>query len=160
MISGENMIVGQFTTKIGVKKRVAVPKRFRDELGDDLIVTRGYEGCLILVDRLRWDQITKEVVSGSFIDKKVRDSGRFLLAGAHEVELDEQGRFVIPGGLYQYAQLGKNACFLGLVNWVEIWSDEKWAEHEDYIKKNGEKIAQQLVGGKESSGEEKAEDEQ
>ncbi len=138
------MIVGQYTTKIGVKKRVAVPKKFRDEMGDDLIVTRGYEGCLILVDKSRWDQITKEVVTGSFIDKKVRDSGRFLIAGAHEVQLDEQGRFVVPGGLFQYADLNRAACFLGLVNWVEIWSEEKWKEHEQFIKENGEEIAQEL----------------
>jgi MraZ protein len=139
------MLVGQFTSKVGVKKRVAVPKRFRDELGDDLILTRGYEGCLILVDKLRWDQITKDVVAGSFVDKKIRDSGRFLLAGAHEIVLDEQGRFVIPGGLFQYAGLLKNACFLGLVNWVEIWSEEKWREHEEFIKQNGDKIAQEIA---------------
>ena len=138
------MLVGQYTSKIGAKKRVAVPKRFREELGDDVIVTRGYEGCLILVDRSRWDQITKEVVNGSFIDKKIRDSGRFLLAGAHEIRLDSQGRFVVPGGLYQYSGLGKSACFLGLVNWIEIWSDEKWKEHEQFIKENGESIAQEL----------------
>lgn len=139
------MLVGQYTSKIGVKKRIAVPKRFREELGDELIITRGYEGCLILVDKARWDEITEDVVSGSFIDKKIRDSGRFLLAGAHEISLDEQGRFVIPGGLHQYAGLAKNACFLGLVNWIEIWSEEKWHEHEMFIKENGDQIAQELA---------------
>lgn len=139
------MLVGQYTSKIGAKKRVAVPKRFRDELGDDVIVTRGYEGCLVLVDRSRWTQITKDVVNGSFVDRKIRDSGRFLLAGAHEIQLDEQGRFVVPNGLYQYAGLAKSACFLGLVNWVEVWSEDKWKEHESYIKENGDKIAQELA---------------
>jgi MraZ protein len=139
-----NMLIGQHTTKVGAKKRVAVPKPFRDELGDTLIVTRGYEGCLVLVDRERWDEITKDVVGGSFIDKKIRDSGRFLLAGAHEVELDMQGRFVLPDGLHKYAKLGGTAHFLGLVNWVEIWSEESWKEHEKYIRENGSVIAQEL----------------
>ena len=97
-----------------------------------------------MVDRDPWDEITKDVVGGSFIDKKIRDSGRFLLAGAHEVELDAQGRFVLPGGLQKYATLSERAHFLGLVNWVEIWSEEKWKEHEEYIREHGSVIAQEL----------------
>lgn len=139
------MLIGEFTSKIGAKKRIAVPKKFREELGDSLIVTRGYEGCLVLVDRNRWDQITKDIVDGSFIDRKIRDSSRFLLAGAHEIELDEQGRFVLPTGLHGYAQLSKKAHFLGLVSWVEIWSEEKWREHENYIREHGDEVAQELA---------------
>ncbi|MDD3661879.1 MAG: division/cell wall cluster transcriptional repressor MraZ [Candidatus Dojkabacteria bacterium] len=138
------MLIGEYVSKVSAKKRVAVPKKFREVLGDELIVTRGYEGCLVLVDRERWEQITKEVTGGSFINKQVRDSGRFLLAGAHEVFLDEQGRFVLPDGLYEYADLNASAHFLGLSNWVEIWSDKKWKDQESYIKEHGDEIAQQL----------------
>ena len=140
-----HMLIGEFTSKIGAKKRIAVPKKFREELGESLIVTRGYEGCLVLVDRDRWAQITKEVVNGSFIDRKIRDSSRFLLAGAHEVELDDQGRFVLPSGLHGYAKLEKRVHFLGLISWVEIWSEDKWREHENFIRENGEKVAQELA---------------
>jgi MraZ protein len=139
------MLIGQYSTKLGAKKRIAVPKKFREEMGDELILTRGYEGCLVLVDRERWDRITQDVVKGSFIDRKVRDSGRFLLAGAHEIELDAQGRFVLPAGLVKYAEFTDEAVFLGLVNWVEIWSQKKWGEQESFIKENGSAIAQELV---------------
>jgi MraZ protein len=139
------MLIGEFTSKIGAKKRVAVPKRFREQMGERLIITRGYEGCLVLVDQERFDSITKEVIDGSFIDKKIRDTGRFLLAGAHEVEPDMQGRFVIPNGLFKYAELDKSVVFLGLANWVEIWSDKKWKEHENYIRENGSAVAQELA---------------
>lgn len=141
------MLVGLYKSKLGVKRRVSFPKKFREILGDKLIVTRGYEGCLVVVDESRWNKITKDIVGGTFLDRKIRDSGRFLLAGAHEIELDSQGRFVVPEDLYEYSDLlssGKEAIFLGLGNWVEVWSKKKWGEHEDYIRKNGERIVQEL----------------
>ena len=142
------MLVGLYKSKLGSKRRVSFPKKFRKTLGDKLIVTRGYEGCLIVVDGSRWNEITKDVVGGTFLDRKVRESGRFLLAGAHEIELDDQGRFVLPEDLYEYANLSKSekvAIFLGLGNWVEIWSSKQWSEHEEYIRKNGENIVQELA---------------
>ncbi|MFH1547265.1 MAG: division/cell wall cluster transcriptional repressor MraZ [bacterium] len=142
------MLVGLFTSKLGSKRRISFPKKFREILGDKLIVTRGYEGCLVVVDESRWNEITKDVVGGTFLDRKVRDSGRFLLAGAHEVELDLQGRFVIPEDLFDYAELSnseKQAVFLGLGNWVEVWSIKEWREHEEYVRRNGEVIVQELA---------------
>jgi MraZ protein len=142
------MLVGLYKSKLGSKRRVSFPKKFRKALGDKLIVTRGYEGCLVIVDGSRWNEITKDVVGGTFLDRKVRESGRFLLAGAHEVELDDQGRFVLPEDLCEYANLSKSekvAIFLGLGNWVEIWSSKQWSDHEEYIRKNGENIVQELA---------------
>jgi MraZ protein len=139
------MLVGQHSSKLSAKNRVAFPKKFREELGSEIIVTRGYEGCLVAVDFEKWEKITKDVVEGNFIDRRVRDSGRFLLAGAHEVEMDNQGRFVIPKGLVDYGELEEEAIFIGLVNWVEIWSKEKWMEHEEFLKNNGENIAQEIA---------------
>lgn len=139
------MLIGQYLTKLGAKNRIAMPKKFRQEMGNKLVVTRGYEGCLVIVDAGRWEVMTKEILGGTFVDRKIRDSGRFLLAGAHEVELDEQGRFVIPETLVKYSSLRGETSFLGLGNWVEIWSSDKWQEHEEYVKENSESIAQDLA---------------
>lgn len=139
------MIIGQYSSKVGEKNRVAFPKKFRQEMGDKLLVTRGYEGCLVVVDASQWKNITRNIVDGSFVDKKIRDTSRFLIAGAHEIDLDTQGRFVIPSGLVEYAQIQDEAIFLGLMNWVEIWSHSDWKKHEEYIRKNGDQIAQKLV---------------
>jgi len=139
------MIIGQYKSKVGVKKRVAFPKKFRDEMGENLIVTNGYEGCLVIVDQDRWAKITKEVTGGTFVDKKIRDSGRFLLGGAHEVELDVQGRFVVPDGLFGFAGISNEIVFLGLVNWVEGWSVDRWKDHQEYVSENSEMIAQDIA---------------
>ncbi len=138
------MLIGQHKNKIGDKNRVAFPKAFRDEMGKNLVITNGYEGCLVAVDESRWQEITKEIVQGSFIDKNIRDSGRFLLGGANEVSLDDQGRFVIPQMLYDYGEFDKEVVFLGLVNWVEIWDAGKWQERKDYVDENSDEIAQKL----------------
>jgi MraZ protein len=138
------MLIGEYTSKVGEKKRVSLPSKFREELGNNLILTRGYEDALIIVNKELWKTIASEVISGSFIDKNIRDTSRFLVGGAKEIELDSQGRFVIPQSLFDHAQLNEEIIFIGLYNWVEVWSKDKWEERVEYLKKNSDQIAQEL----------------
>jgi transcriptional regulator MraZ len=138
------MLIGEYRSKIGLKKRVSLPKKFRKELGEDLILTRGYEDALVLVNKGMWEKIAKEVIAGSFINKNIRDTNRFLVGSAKEIQTDSQGRFVIPEALYEHAGLSDEVVFIGLVNWIEVWSKEKWIERLDYLKENGEEIAEEL----------------
>ena len=138
------MLIGEYNTKIGEKKRLSLPSKFKEELGNSLILTRGYEDALIIVNKDLWKTIASQVINGSFIDKNIRDTSRFLVGGAKEIELDSQGRFVIPQSLFEHAQFSNEVVFLGLYNWVEIWSKEKWQERVEYLKKNSDQIAQEL----------------
>ena len=138
------MLIGEYRSKIGLKKRVSLPKKFRKELGENLILTRGYEDALVLVNKGMWEKIAKEVIDGSFINKNIRDTSRFLVGSAKEIQTDSQGRFVIPEALYEHAELSDEVVFIGLVNWIEIWSKDKWIERLNYLKKNGEEIAEEL----------------
>ncbi|MBP5204444.1 division/cell wall cluster transcriptional repressor MraZ [bacterium] len=138
------MLIGEYRNKIGEKKRIALPKKFRDELGDDIILTRGYEGALIIVNKKMWENIAKDVMNGSFINKDIRDTSRFLVGGANEITLDGQGRFVIPEPLFEYANLSNEIVFLGLVNWIEIWDKEKWEKRLSYLQEHGDEIAQEI----------------
>ena len=138
------MLIGEYTSKIGEKKRISLPKKFRDELGENIILTRGYEDALILVNKELWQNIAKDVINGSFINKNVRDTSRFLVGGAKEITTDPQGRFVIPTQLYEHANLKDEVVFVGLVNWIEVWDKEKWEERLQYLKDNGDDIAQEI----------------
>ncbi len=138
------MLIGEYRNTVGEKKRVSLPKKFREEIGDNLILTRGYEDALIIVNRELWENIAKEVVNGSFINKDIRDTSRFLVGGAKEITVDEQGRFVIPDSLFSHGELKKEIVFIGLVNWIELWDREKWEKRLEYLKENGEEIAQEL----------------
>jgi MraZ protein len=138
------MLIGEYTGKVGEKKRVSLPSKFRDELGDEIILTRGYEDALIVVNKKLWESIASEVMNGSFIDKNIRDTSRFLVGGAKEIELDTQGRFVIPQALFEHADLDDEVVFIGLVNWIEIWNKKKWEERLEYLKENSDKIASEI----------------
>lgn len=138
------MLIGEYTGKVGEKKRVSLPSKFREELGDEIILTRGYEDALIVVNKKLWESIASEVMNGSFIDKNIRDTSRFLVGGAKEIELDTQGRFVIPQALFKHADLNDEVVFIGLVNWIEIWNKRKWEERLEYLKENSDKIATEI----------------
>jgi MraZ protein len=138
------MLIGEYTGKVGEKKRVSLPSKFREELGDEIILTRGYEDALIVVNKKLWKAIASEVMTGSFIDKNIRDTSRFLVGSAKEIELDSQGRFVIPQPLYEHADITDEVVFIGLANWIEIWDKEKWEERVEYLKENSDQIAQEI----------------
>lgn len=140
------MLIGEFTTKFTSGNRIALPKKFRSELGDFLIVTQGYEGCLVLVDKARFQKLTEGVANKPFIAGDVRETTRFLLGGAHEIELDPQGRFVLPNHLSQHAKIKDDeVVFLGLINWVEIWSKGRWDEHKEKLEQKSAEIAERLA---------------
>jgi len=147
----QNMIIGEYTGKLSEKKRVSLPKKFRDELGKNIILTRGYEDSLILVNKQMWEKIAKDVINGSFINKNVRDTSRFLIGSAVEISLDELGRFVIPQPLFKHANLNNEIVFIGLINWIEIWDKSKWEKRVEYLKTHGEEIAQEIEKMKEDN---------
>lgn len=138
------MLIGEYTGKIGEKKRVSLPSKFKTELGEDIILTRGYEDALIVVNKKLWETLASEVINGSFIDKNIRDTSRFLVGGAKEIQLDSQGRFVIPQSLFEHASLNEEVVFIGLINWIEIWDKQRWQERVGYLKENSDKIADEI----------------
>lgn len=139
------MLIGEFDSKVTDKNRIALPKKFRDELGENLIVMQGYEGCMIIVDEKRFEALTKEVIEGKFINDAVRDTTRFLIGSAHEVTLDKQGRFILPQSLKSFSQVDEEVTFLGLIRWVEIWDKKKWLERKNFINDNSRQIADKLM---------------
>ena len=138
------MLIGEYRSKIGEKKRVSLPKRFLKELGENLILTRGYEKALVLVNKEMWEKIAQNVINGSFTNKDIRDTSRFLVGGAKEINLDSQGRFIIPEALFEHSSLQKDIVFIGLVNWIEIWDESLWKERVTYLQEHGEEIAEEI----------------
>jgi MraZ protein len=139
------MLLGKVVYKVGQKHRLALPKLFRQQLGDHIIVTRGYEGCLVIVSIDQWQALTAEVDQSSFLDIQVRQSARFLFGGAAEVDLDSQGRFIVPAVLYDHAQLAEEVVFVGLGRWVEVWHKQRWEEQIGRLAVEGAGIAQHLI---------------
>ena len=140
------MVIGEFRQKLGEKSRIAFPKKFRSELGSSLVISKGYEKCLILMSPAQWQQMADESIKGPFVSSMIRDTRRFLFASASEVELDSQGRFVIPSYLKAFASIDSEGIFLGLGNWVELWSVDLWGEKLKEIENGSSDIADRLAG--------------
>lgn len=137
------MLLGYYSAIIDEKWRLAVPSRFRRELGRELIIARWYEGCLLLISRDAWQEMVSRLTGDVLATLSARDTDRFLLAGSFEAELDKQGRFVVPPGLRVYSQLENDVIFAGLGDRVEIWNKNNWEEREStLIKEAGEKVEQ------------------
>lgn len=144
------MLIGQYEGKIDSKGRTALPKKFREILGDDLIVTLGYENALIVVSEKNWKSLLEGTEGRPFIDSPTRETQRFLLGGATSVSLDGKGRFILPSYLREFGKIKENVVFLGLSRYVEIWSKEVWEEYRKTLEKNIDNISQRLVKGKEN----------
>lgn len=138
------MLIGQYGGTIGEKNRIAFPKKFRDELGDNLIITQGFEGSLIVVAEASWKSLLEGTEGMPLTDLSTRETQRFLLGTATEVELDEKGRFVLPTHLKEYGSLSGEIVFLGISRYVEIWDKKKWEEHNNVLVGTITNIADRL----------------
>ncbi len=140
------MLIGQYFSKITDKNRISLPKKFRNELGDRLIIAKWYEGCCVIVSESRWNTILEKLTGRSeILTKAVRDTDRFILGSGYEVFLDAQGRFIIPANLKNYANLSTDVTFLGLGNRVEIWDSVIWSNKEKSVQENAEDTLEKLT---------------
>lgn len=137
-------VLGQYRNNVAPNGRVALPKKFRDQLGAKFILTQGYEQSLLMVPYENWENMIKTTVSKPFLIGEARDTVRFLLGGATPIDLDDQGRFIIPSYLRDYCGLASEAIFLGLGNYLEIWDSAHWATYQKKLNTHIEEIASKL----------------
>ncbi len=138
------MFIGEYYSQIGEKNRIAIPKKLRDKVNDTLLITRGFEKSLMLLDQVSWNKVKNDFKFPSLVSKDVRELKRFLVGGMQEIELDSQGRFVIPESLIKFAHLKNRVVFIGVGEWFELWDFEEWEEHLENLSRNIEGIAEGL----------------
>ena len=120
------MFMGEYNHTIDAKGRVIVPSKFRDTLGDEFVVTKGLDGCLFAYDNQEWAAFEEKLKSLPITNKEARSFVRFFLAGAAAVEVDKQGRILLPASLREFAELAKDVVLIGVGSRIEIWSKERW----------------------------------
>jgi len=141
-----NMLIGQYEHTIDNKKRLALPARFRGELGEKIIITRWVEGCLSVFTEEEWGIWSEKLKSLTMTQAEARSFTRMILAGAMEVSLDKLGRILVPDYLKDYAGLKKNVVICGLSNRLEIWDSEKWETYKKEAEKGVDEIVSKLGG--------------
>ncbi|HHW57705.1 MAG TPA: division/cell wall cluster transcriptional repressor MraZ [Clostridia bacterium] len=138
------MLMGQYEHTIDAKGRVIIPAKFREELGDRFVLTKGLDNCLFVYSMEEWKNIEAKLKTLPLTKKDARAFTRFFLAGAVECEIDKQGRILIPANLREHAQIEKDVIFIGVSTRVEIWSKEVWEEYSSSRDVSFEEIAEHL----------------
>ena len=110
------------------KGRLIIPVKFRDELGSEFVVTKGLDGCLFAYDLTEWRVLEEKLRALPLTNKDARAFARFMLAGAASVEIDKQGRILLPQVLRNFAGLEKDVVLIGVASRIEIWNKEKWED--------------------------------
>jgi MraZ protein len=138
------MLIGQYEHTIDVKKRLSLPAKFRGELGDKVIITKGVENCLVVYTEKEWQVFSEKLGNLPISQAEARSFSRMILSAAMEVTLDKLGRILIPDYLKEYASLEKDVIVCGLSNRLEVWDAEKWNIYNKEAEKGVQEIVSQL----------------
>lgn len=138
------MFMGEYHHSIDEKGRIIIPSKFRNELGESFVVTRGIENCLFVYSLPEWEKIVTKLKTLPFTKKDARNFTRFFLSGATTVEFDKQGRINISSPLASYANLEKECVIVGVNDRLEIWSLDSWNKFFDDNQENLSDIAENL----------------
>jgi MraZ protein len=133
------MFLGEYDHTIDAKGRMAVPARFRAQMDRGAVISKGMGTCLSVYPMQRWEEKSAELVEGKNSDE-LRDFERRIYPSASEVELDSQGRIVIPARLRAYANLGNEVTVAGVRDHFEIWDRATWQAYQEKLEAEGDKI--------------------
>lgn len=122
------MFMSEYNHTLDPKGRLAIPAKFRESLGDAFVISKGMDGCLYVYANEDWDAFEQKLQTLPLINKEARAFARFFLAGAANVEVDKQGRILLPAPLREFAGLTKDVVLVGVGSRVEIWSAERYEE--------------------------------
>lgn len=125
------MFIGEYQHALDVKNRMIIPSKFREDLGVSFVITKGLDGCLYAYTLEEWKKLEEKLKTLPLTSKDARAFVRFFFSGAAEIEIDKQGRALIPQNLIEYANINRDIVSIGVSTRLEIWSKERWNEYND-----------------------------
>lgn len=138
------MFFGTHTPRLDDKGRLFLPAKFRDELSDGVVVTRGQERCLYVWPIREFANLTEHMRATSITSRTARDFVRMLFAGASDEVPDKQGRITVPPLLRAYASLTKECVVIGAMNRVEIWDAAAWQTYSDQQEQSFSDLSEEV----------------
>lgn len=139
------MLIGEYQHNIDTKGRLIMPAKFRSDLGERFIITRGLDGCLFGFPMSSWEKIQEKLAQLPVAKKDARAFTRFFYSAATEVEIDKQGRINLPNNLLEFAKIDKECRVIGVSDRIEIWSSELWNDFALDAEENFEEIAEEMI---------------
>lgn len=138
------MLLGEYRHNVDTKGRVSVPSRFRADLGQSFVVTKGLDNCLFVYSKEEWETFENKLKELPLTNTDARTFMRFFFAGATECEVDKQGRINIPQVLREYAGIKKDVVIVGVATRAEIWDSANWDKYTSSDSLDVTKIASQM----------------
>jgi transcriptional regulator MraZ len=138
-------LLGTHSYQLDPKGRISLPGRFREAFNDGAFLTLGQDGCLFCFPRAEWERRSSEVRAAPLSDAEGRAYGRMFFGNAEQVELDAQGRLVVPQRLRTQIELGREVVVIGVDDRMEIWDR---AAHERYLEAFGGAYQAGTLGGR------------
>ncbi|WP_413627065.1 division/cell wall cluster transcriptional repressor MraZ [Fructilactobacillus vespulae] len=139
------MFIGEYRHNIDQKGRIIIPAKFREQLGDQFVITRGLDGCLFGYTQSEWEKVQKEINELPFNKRDARTFARLFFSAATECEIDKQGRVNLPDPLIKYAGLIKSCVLTGVSTRFEIWDADKWDAYNEQSQDDFNEIAENLL---------------
>jgi MraZ protein len=139
------VFLGRYSHNVDTKGRLAIPARFRDALGTEIVITRGIDRCLSLYPMDAWIPLAEKVSSLSISDPDARTFRRMVFAEASYLDVDRQGRILLPSDLREYAEIDREAMVVGVHSYIEIWSPERWNTQSQVMEEEASSIAERLA---------------
>lgn len=141
------MLMGEYCHNIDDKGRLIMPSKFREEIGNSFVITKGLDGCLFVYSLANWEKIISNLKSLPFTRKDARTFMRFFLASANKGEIDKQGRINVPNNLLEYAKIEKECIIIGVLDRLEIWNLAIYQEMMNNNSDSFSDIAENLFEG-------------
>lgn len=138
------MFIGEYKHSVDDKGRLAIPMKFRKDLKGGAVVTRGLDNCLFVYSMSEWKKLAEKVSALPFNQADSRAFSRFMLASAMDVEVDKQGRVVLPEYLRMFAGINKDVVVAGLYDRVEVWDVDAWESYKAKTEKDSNAIAERM----------------
>ena len=136
------MLIGEYEHSLDDKGRLIMPAKFREDIGEKFIVTKGLDGCLFAFSLEEWKTFEQKLRALPISNKDARAFSRFFFAGAIDCEIDKQGRFLISNNLREFAELAKDVVIIGMDSRIEIWSKDKWKKCDEDM--SADEIAEKM----------------
>lgn len=142
--NGDYMLIGEYRHTLDTKSRVIIPAKFREDLQDHFIITKGLDNCLFIYPQSEWVRIENKLKELPMTNRNARSFIRTFYSGAIDESLDKQGRVVIPQSLRDHAGIDKDVVIIGVSTRVEIWSVENWENYNEDNDLSYEDIAETM----------------
>ncbi len=138
------MLIGEYLHTVDEKNRVSLPIKFRKEMGQSVVIAPGLDSCLFVFAPNEWQAFSEKLALASVGQADTRSFNRYMLGGAHEVEVDASGRILIPDILKVKAGLGKTIAVVGVQSRVELWDSATWNTYKKGVEEQADQLAEKL----------------